>query len=753
MNVAYYLLFTSVTVILYLSFYILQKTKKIKEEKENFFTIIDNILCVITFDGKIVTANYVWKNLAENKKVNISNMNFFSYLTDESYETFKEKIFDLKHRSICFVDTSMSFYQDGLSSVTWSVLKDDKLKVLYLSGKDFTNERFVNEQLQQSEEKSRRQFKSVPIPTYTWKRITDDFVLADYNDIVYAETEGKIRHLLGISVNKVLRNNFEIIKDMDQCYITRSTLKKEVKYYIEESNEYKYYNVSYAFVPPDTVMVHMEDTTHKKLMEIQIKENEEKYRTLFNTTSDSILLVNTEGKVIEFNKASTEMFAYPADVFLNSDIQSIIKMKNSEINSPLISKVEEFIFELFNKSIIDGFIEIICIKKNGEFFPAEVQSQFIKIKNDNILLLYIRDISQRKAMEKALRDSEAQLRTAFENLPFDFWISDDRLNISMQSKYSIDLWGNLINKNLNKLPVPKNVNLQWLKASNETLAGKLYSTEVNIEINNEMKTFLQMFVPVVSESQITGILSINIDITEAKQNEIELKKYSDSLERANQELKTFAYIISHDLKAPLRAINNLIEWVIEDYYELFNQEGKNMLNLLTNRVNRMHELIESILRYSRIGRIDVTIEETDLNQLIETTVNLLHIPKNVRVEVQKNLPVIKLPRVYVQQIFQNLISNAIKFSNKPEGLIEINFTENEKEFIFSVKDNGPGIEKQYFDKIFQIFQTLQPRDEYESTGIGLSIVKKIIDNYNGSIWLESEKNIGTVFYFSLPKKF
>ena len=721
-----------------------------KTERMNFYSIVDNYLLIIDINGNILDCNHVFKNLFFSNQEKTS-FNLFDFIAEEDIVVFKNNISQLKNEVTEKHETKLIIQEKELI-VLWTMTKNQKYSLIYLSGKDNTNERFAYEQLQQSEEKSRRQFKSVPIPTYTWKRITDDFVLTDYNDIVYSETEGKVQHLLGINANKLLLHNYEILKDMDKCYITRSTIKKEVKYFLHETNEYKYYNVSYAFVPPDTVMVHMEDSTRRKMMEIEIAENEEKYRTLFNTTTDSILLVNTDGDILEYNDSSLKMFGFTETELEKIDLLDIIKIIPKHDEQNIITHVEEFIFELFNKSIVDGFVEIICVKKNQETFPAEVQTQFIKIKENNILLLFIRDISQRKLMEKALKDSEAQLRASFENLPFDFWISDQKLNILMQSKFSIDLWGSLIGKNVNDLLIPYDLKTHILAVSENALKGESYNSEISFKVNEEDRTFMQMVLPVISEKSIYGILNINIDISDAKFKELELKKYSDNLEKVNHELKTFTYIISHDLKAPLRAINNLIEWISEDYSDLFDDEGRNMLSLLMNRASRMHELIESILKYSRIGRIEVSFDETDLNELIQATVNMLHIPQNIKVEIYNDLPVILVPRIYLQQIFQNLLSNAIKFLDKENGFIEIGFEELSYDYKFWVKDNGVGIESQYYSKIFQLFQTLQPRDEYESTGIGLSIVKKIIDTYQGTIWVESEKNIGTTFYFTFPKQ-
>lgn len=239
------------------------------------------------------------------------------------------------------------------------------------------------------------------------------------------------------------------------------------------------------------------------------------------------------------------------------------------------------------------------------------------------------------------------------------------------------------------------------------------------------------------------------DVNEAGE---ELRKVNMEYSTANKELKEFAYIVSHDLKAPLRAISQLTHWISEDYSEAFDADGKMQMDLIIKRVKRMDGLINGILRYSRVGRIRKKEERLDLNLLVNEVIDNIAPPDNVRITFENKLPVIFRNSIRMEQVFQNLIGNAIKFMDKGEGIISVGCTDKGAYWKFSVSDNGPGIDKRYHDKIFRIFQTLVPHDEHESTGIGLALVKKIIGQYGGSVSVESEAGHGATFFFTLPKK-
>lgn len=232
----------------------------------------------------------------------------------------------------------------------------------------------------------------------------------------------------------------------------------------------------------------------------------------------------------------------------------------------------------------------------------------------------------------------------------------------------------------------------------------------------------------------------------------ELENANRDLANVNQELNDFAYIVSHDLKAPLRGIRALADWLSADYTDTLDSKGQEQLRLLVNRVDQMHDLIEGILQYSRIGRIKDEIVPIDLCELIPNIIDILAPPEHITITVQENLPIVHAEHTKALQVFQNLLSNAIKYMDKPAGHIEIHCTEVDGVWEFSVSDNGPGIEEKHFQTIFQMFQTLSPRDGIESTGIGLALVKKIVEIHGGTIRVESEPGKGSTFLFTLPHK-
>lgn len=228
------------------------------------------------------------------------------------------------------------------------------------------------------------------------------------------------------------------------------------------------------------------------------------------------------------------------------------------------------------------------------------------------------------------------------------------------------------------------------------------------------------------------------------------KQLLKRLESVNSELSDFAHIVSHDLKAPLRAIGSLADWLREDYGDRLDENGVETLDLMKGRVRRMNNLIQGILSYSRSGREEEKINDVNLRQLVDEVIEVVSPPENIKIEIESAPEVVRCDRTRLEQVVQNLLTNAVKYNDKEEGIVKINCVQEDGYFKFRVSDNGIGIDNRYFDKIFQIFQTLSPRDKSENAGVGLAIVKKIVENYGGSIWLESEVGSGTTFFFTLP---
>jgi len=240
-----------------------------------------------------------------------------------------------------------------------------------------------------------------------------------------------------------------------------------------------------------------------------------------------------------------------------------------------------------------------------------------------------------------------------------------------------------------------------------------------------------------------------IEHKRAQERQTELLKQIESI---NRELRDFASIVSHDLKAPLRGIKTLASWISTDYADKLDKDGKEQINLLSSRTDWMYQLIDGVLEYSRVGRIKEERVQVKLNEVVPKVIDMVAPPENITITVENELPTIECEPTRITQVFENLLSNAVKYIDKPNGQIKVGCVEDNGFWKFSVADNGPGIEEKHFEKIFQIFQTLSPRDETESTGVGLTIIKKIVELYGGKIWVESTVGKGSTFFFTLPKQ-
>src|SRR4051812_32169972 len=256
-----------------------------------------------------------------------------------------------------------------------------------------------------------------------------------------------------------------------------------------------------------------------------------------------------------------------------------------------------------------------------------------------------------------------------------------------------------------------------------------------------------------------GIMVHAVDVTgqvlsrrEVEHKAEELARLTRDLERSNKELDQFAYVASHDLKAPLRGIANLTQWIEEDLGDKVTGESREHMQLLKGRVHRMEALIDGILAYSRAGRVRERPAPVDVGALLHEVVELLAPPPETTIVIAPDMPVIETERVPLQQVFMNLIGNAIKYTRRPDARIEVTAQAEGELYRFAIADNGPGIAPQYREKIWQIFQTLAPRDKVEGTGIGLSVVRKTVESRGGSAWLESEPGRGSTFYFPWPKQ-
>jgi len=243
------------------------------------------------------------------------------------------------------------------------------------------------------------------------------------------------------------------------------------------------------------------------------------------------------------------------------------------------------------------------------------------------------------------------------------------------------------------------------------------------------------------------------DITKRKERDALIENIMDELQRSNRELDDYTYAVSHDLKAPLRTIESFSSFLLEDHSDNLDDEGKEYLQRIQLASNRMNTLIQDLLLISRVGRLDTVIEFVDLNELIseiEDDMKAILNEKNGEI-IYTKLPSIKIQKVWIKQLFSNLINNGLKFNESPNPRIWIKCEESKDHYIFSVKDNGIGIDEKHHDKIFRIFQRLHTVNEYPGTGAGLTMCKKIVESMGGTISLDSKLGKGSTFHITIPK--
>ncbi|MBC8164135.1 MAG: PAS domain S-box protein [Roseiflexaceae bacterium] len=377
------------------------------------------------------------------------------------------------------------------------------------------------------------------------------------------------------------------------------------------------------------------------------------------------------------------------------------------------------------------------------------------------------DIDARKRAEQELAESEAQFRQITEAMPQFVWTTQPDGYHTYFNQRWFDYTGTALEQvrgeGWSKLLHPEDYE-RTLEVWNHALqTGEPYDIEYRLReaATGEYNWFLGRAAAIhESDGRIVEWFGTCTDIDAQKRAERALIEQAESLARAttsleerNRELDQFAYVTSHDLKAPLRGIANLSQWIEEDLGEHVTEEIRRQLELLRGRVHRMEGLIDGILQYSRIGRVRSTVEQVDLSQLLPDIVDLLAPPAQVVIEIAKDLPTLEAERVHIQQVFGNLIGNAIKHGGGPADLrIAVSSRDAGAAYEFAVSDNGPGIAPQYHEKVFVMFQTLSSRDKVEGTGLGLSLVKKIVELYGGRIWLESQEGAGATFRLLWPKR-
>lgn len=367
------------------------------------------------------------------------------------------------------------------------------------------------------------------------------------------------------------------------------------------------------------------------------------------------------------------------------------------------------------------------------------------------------DITALKEAEAALRESERHFSAAFDDSPIGLDLVDLRGRFVRVNAAYCRMIGytaeQLLGMHIREITHPDDL-LRDEASMREFLSGqrRTYQVEKRYVRADGGIVWAMLNVTVVTDAEGRPLHFFGQvqDITQLKRDEEELRRQAQELERSNQELDEFAYIASHDLKTPLRGIDNLSKWIADDAGDALPEASREHLRKLRQRIARLDRLLDDLLQYSRAGHQKGDVLPVQTGSLVRSVVELLNPPPGFAVTVVDGMPLLTTHKTPLELVFRNLIDNAIKHHDRAEGHIEISAAVKGRFVEFSVRDDGPGIPAEYHGRIFRMFQTLKPRDETDGSGIGLAVVKKVVERQGGQVSVESGSGCGTTFRFTWP---
>lgn len=357
-------------------------------------------------------------------------------------------------------------------------------------------------------------------------------------------------------------------------------------------------------------------------------------------------------------------------------------------------------------------------------------------------------------LEDLLYEKSTQLKGVFENIIDAYVVIDLKGNVIKINDAAIELFGyDILEQKVNVVNLIYKEDFKYAMQSFYELSKNGFFTNYRARVYTKPNVikWVHINASVIFDNNNKPIAAQGIvrDITDIKNLESQKENLLAALEKSNDELQEYAHIVSHDLKSPLRSINALVSWLKEDNVGKLDEVSLQNFAHIETTLEKMEQLITDILTYSSIGADSNNTMAVNLNSMVNDLIHILYIPDHISVHLKNELPTIKGDETKLKQLFQNLISNAVKFIDKEKGLIEIDVKTLKSHYRFSIKDNGIGIDPKYHENIFKIFHSLNKGKD--STGIGLSIVRKIVDLHKGDVWLTSELGKGTQFYFTLKK--
>ena len=491
-----------------------------------------------------------------------------------------------------------------------------------------------------------------------------------------------------------------------------------------------------------------------------LNATEERFRELFEHAHDLILIVDPAGRILFGNQAWRQTLGYTIDEVAHLSVFDVTHRHHHAACQAWLR----------GTPVTDerGEVHLTFLTRDGGEVPVEGTTSTRSEGGQVVLLRGIfRNVSEEREALAAFRRSAELFQLLTTHLPVGVFQADAQGRLT----YVSDRWREIAQ--MPHVRRPRGVWWQMVHPSDREAvlpqweSGVRHGHDVTVEFRVNTGTSAERWVrtriafAAAGDGGVRTAMGVTEDVTEARRAAEALRNANDELERrvrartaqleaANKELAQYAHVVSHDLKAPLRGVSRLAEWLARDHGDRLGKEGVEMFMLLQLRVLKMHQMIDGILAYSRIGQVREAERTVDLNDVLSQVIELLAPPPSVVLRIPATLPEVHGIREQLRQVFQNLLDNAIKFMDKPRGRVWVAAHRRADAWEFEVGDEGPGIDPRYHERIFQMFQRLEPGDDGMGSGIGLALVKRIVEARGGRLTLESSPGKGAVFRFTWP---
>jgi PAS domain S-box-containing protein len=727
-----------------------------ERDRDRFFDLSIDLLAIANFEGYFLRLNPAWEKLLGFSNAELMARPYLDLVHPDDLESTVAEAKGIRRGTAVIEFENRYRCQDGSYRwLLWNSTPDVEQNVSYAIAHDITDRKQI-EIARIAAEQDRDRFFNLSI----------DLLAIGGFDGYFTRLNPAFEQVLGFTNTELMAEPFISFVHPDDRERTiagaQSLINGEPIASFE--NRYRCRDASYRWIswnalpyaPNQVWYATGHDVTERKQSEAALQASERKFGAIFDQTFELLGLLSLEGVTLEFNQTALKSI----DVQSESELIGKLFWETPWWNhSPILqAQLQQSIVLAAGGQFIRYEMQYPNSNRDLVDIDFTLQPVFDDAGRVVQLLAEGHDITDRKQAERDLREYQERLRTGIEVAGVGLARFDYTTNLVALSPEVAALYGFAPDINF--------VTREQIHATFHPDERAALETTIAQVVDPDGAGWFAQDHRVVWPSGEVRCLSVRkqvffdrdravprpthailaaIDITERQQTQADL-------EQRNQELDSFVHIVSHDLKAPLRAVSNLSQWIEEDLEGSLTTANQEQMNLLRGRIERMSATIDGLLDYyARIGRIEDSIEPVVIGELIAEIIDSLAPPPTFKIEIARNLPTLQTKRLLLSQVFANLIGNGIKHHDRSDGLLHIGITERQDFYEFTIADDGPGIAPEHREKIFTIFQAVNPQNRNDSTGIGLAIVKKIVEAEGGTIRLESQLDRGSTFYFTWPK--